>query len=235
MNSTFDNIADSYDKELKDSLGLYGNRDIGIFSEYKIKIIESELSKTPANVLEFGCGIGRNSFFMKERFSESNIFGCDISEKSIEIASKTNPTVCYNKIISPADLFRVYKKEFFDCIFISNVFHHIPFIEHQIWLDALYEIISKGGTIFIFEHNPYNPITKYIFNTSDIDKGAIMLKPLYCRRLLKNANFTNINLKYTLFFLWRNIFFEYVERMLHWLPLGAQYYMRGNKHDEKQL
>jgi len=62
MNSPFDNIASSYDKELKDSLGLYGNRDINVFAEYKIKIIESELSKPPANILEFGCGIGRNNF-----------------------------------------------------------------------------------------------------------------------------------------------------------------------------
>jgi len=229
MNSTFDNIADSYDNELKDSLGLYGNRDISIFAEYKIKIIEKELSKPPANILEFGCGIGRNNYFMKKRFSESNIFGCDISERSLEIASKTNPAVCYNKIVNPAELFRIYKERFFDCVFISNVFHHIPFIEHQAWLNALYEIISKDGTIFIFEHNPYNPITRRIFNTSDIDKGAVMLKPSYCQKLLKEAKFTKINLKYTLFFLWRNSFFESVEKILCWLPLGAQYFLWGIK------
>jgi len=229
MNSSFDNIANSYDKEPKDSLGLYGRGNINIFAEYKIKIIESELSKQPANVLEFGCGTGRNSFFMKKRFPESNIYGCDISVKSLEIANKTNPAVRYNKIISPADLFGTYKEGFFDCIFISNVFHHISINEHQIWLEALFRITTKGGIIFIFEHNPYNPITKHIFNTSEIDKGAVMLKPLYCKKLLEDVNFTNINLRYTLFFLRRNSFFESVERMLYWLPLGAQYYVCGKK------
>ncbi|MDR0472888.1 MAG: methyltransferase domain-containing protein, partial [Treponema sp.] len=226
--TTFDNIADSYEEELKNSLGKYGRRDIAIFAEYKIKIIKSKLFKTPANVLEFGCGTGRNTLFLKKWFPESNIYGCDISEKSLEIASKANPTVQYDKITTPADLFEVYKEPF-DCIFISNVFHHIPFNEHQIWLDALYRITSEEGIVFIFEHNPYNPITKRVFSSSEIDKGAFMLKPSYCQKLLQNTNFTNINRRYTLFFLWRNSFFESVERMLYWLPLGAQYYVWGKK------
>jgi hypothetical protein len=54
-----------------------------------------------------------------------------------------------------------------------------------------------------------------------------MLKFSYCKKLLKNANSTKINRKYTLFFLWRNNFFESVERVLFWLPLGAQYYVLG--------
>jgi len=229
MNSVFDDIADSYDKELKESLGLNSDRDIGIFAEYKIKIVESKITKTPVNFLEFGCGIGRNSVFIKKRFPESNLYGCDISEKSLEIASKINPDVQYNKINSPAELINVYKEEFFDCIFISNVFHHVPFNEHHLWLDALYKIASRKSIIFIFEHNPYNPIIRNIFNKSDIDKGATMLKPSYCRQLFKKHNYKNINLKYTLFFLWRNNFFEFIEKMLYWLPLGAQYYIRSEK------
>jgi ubiquinone/menaquinone biosynthesis C-methylase UbiE len=228
MSSSFDNIANSYDKELKDSLGLYGHSDITIFAEYKIKTVKAKLFKAPAAILEFGCGIGRNSSFMKKWFPKTNIYGCDISEKSLEIARKKNPFVQYDKITSPSDLFGVYK-DTFDCIFISNVFHHILFREHQIWLDALYKIISKGGSIFIFEHNPYNPVTNHIFFTSEIDKDGSMLKPSYCQKLLKHAYFTNISRNYSLFFLWRNVFFESVERMLYWLPLGAQYYVWGKK------
>ena len=228
MNSQFDSIADSYDKELKDSLGLSDCKDITIFAEYKIKIIASKLPKKPINILEFGCGTGRNSFFMKKFFPESNIFACDISEKSLEVASKINPAVKYDNIVSPEDIVDIYKEPF-DCIFISNVFHHIPFNEHHSWLDALYKILSKEGMIFIFEHNPYNPITRHIFNTSEIDRGAVMLSPSYCNKLLKSINFKKIKQKYTLFFLWRNVFFETIEQMLYWLPLGAQYYMWGKK------
>ena len=229
MNSIFDNIADSYDKELKESLGLNSDRDISMFAEYKIKIVKSKLSRIPVNFLEFGCGTGRNSIFMTNWFPKSNLYGCDISEKSLEIAGKINPVVHYNKINNPTDLINVYKEEFFDLIFISNVFHHIPFNEHHIWLDALYKITSKGGVLFIFEHNPYNPIIKHIFNKSDIDKGAIMLRPSYCKKLIKKSKFTKIKRKYSLFFLWRNDFFEFIEQILSWLPFGAQYYIWSKK------
>jgi len=229
-NSSFDNIALSYDKELKDSLGKFCNEDISLFAEYKVKIIKKKLFKEPARILEFGCGIGRNNIYMKKWLPESNIFGCDISEKSLEIARETNLTVLYDIILKPEDLLERYKEPF-DCIFISNVFHHIPFNEHQIWIDALYQILSKNGNIFIFEHNPYNPITKRIFNTSEIDKGCTMLKPSYCYDLLERANFTKIKREFTLFFIWRNNFFEFLERKFHWLPLGAQYYIWGRKLD----
>jgi len=228
MNLSFDNIAASYDKELEDSLGKFCNKDIGIFAEYKVKIVASKLYQKPLAILEFGCGTGRNNIFMKKIFPESKIFGCDISEKSIEIASNTNSCVKYDTITKPDDLILAYTEPF-DCIFISNVFHHIPFDEHKVWIDALYKILSKEGNIFIFEHNPYNPITKHVFNNCKIDIGATMLKPSYCYNLFKKTDFTTIKLKYTLFFVWRNDFFEFVERMFCWLPLGAQYYVWGRK------
>jgi len=231
MNTSFDNIADSYDEELKKSLGIFGNKNVSMFAKYKIKILKSKLSQVPTNILEFGCGTGRNCIFIKNIFPNSNIFGCDISEKSLEIARKINLTIHYNMITNPFDLSKAYKEPF-DCIFISNVFHHIPINEHQFWLDALYGILSNKGFIIIFEHNPYNPITKYIFNTSKIDKDATMLNPSYCCSLLKKANFIDLRRDYTLFFLWRNGFFETIERILSWLPLGTQYYVIGRKcHD----
>jgi len=228
MNSEFDVFACSYDDELKDSLGKFGGKNINVFAEYKIKLVKSKLSKTPSDILEFGCGTGRNNLYMKKWFPDSRIYGCDISEKSLETARKINPDVKYDKITNTNDLCRIYK-EAFECIFISNVFHHIPFNEHKIWLDALYNLLSNGGIIFVFEHNPYNPITKYIFKTSKIDRGATMLSPSYCVSLLKSANFTQVKREYTLFFLWRNGFFEAIERVLYFMPLGSQYYIMGRK------
>jgi SAM-dependent methyltransferase len=229
MDTQFDNLANSYDEELKGSLGKFGGKNVNVFAEYKIKTVKSKLRKTPANILEFGCGTGRNNTFMKMWFPESRIYGCDISEKSLEIAAGINPAVQYDKIANTNDMLRVYKEPF-DCIFISNVFHHIPFHEHNAWLSALYGILSDDGTIFIFEHNPHNPLTRHIFNNSAIDVGAAMLNPSYCFGLLRDAGFTGIKREYALFFLWRNGFFETIERTLRWLPLGAQYVIWGKKN-----
>ena len=228
VNPSFDNIATTYDIELENSLSKFYSKDIGLFAEYKIKLVASKLSKNPKKILEFGCGTGNNNSFMKKWFPESIIYGCDVSEKSLEIAHKRNPDIKYILINNPDDLSEFYEEPF-DCIFVSNVFHHIPFNEHQMWVNTLFKILSKGGNIFVFEHNPFNPITKHIFNTSDIDTDAIMLKPSYCLNLFQKANFTKIKQKYTLFFVWRNAFFEFVERIICRVPLGAQYYVWGIK------
>jgi SAM-dependent methyltransferase len=115
-----------------------------------------------------------------------------------------------------------------DCVFVSNVFHHILYRDHQIYVDALYKVLKADGQVFIFEHNPYNPVTRFIFKHNDCDspKGEIgrgMLKPRYCTNLLKNAGFSDIQTDYTLFFLKRSPFFMKLEGLLKWLPLGAQY------------
>ena len=228
MNTCFDELAASYGDELKQSLGAFGNRDVSMFASYKIKIVASKLSRLPTEILEFGCGAGRNIPFLRDYFPESNIYACDISDKSLEVARKLDDSARFDRIDYPDDLLRIYKNTF-DCIFISNVFHHIPFEEHSYWLDVLYKLLSPNGSIFIFEHNPYNPLTKRIFNNSAIDKGAAMLSPSYCYGLLRKKPFSALRRNYTFFFLHRNRFFEYVERLLVWLPFGAQYYVWGRK------
>jgi len=178
--------------------------------------------------LNLAAGQGATARFLSKWFPDSRLYGCDISEKSLSVAENMNPAVKYDLIKSLIDLNGIYQTTF-DCIFVSHVFHHIPFSEHQLWIGALSGLLSKDGSIFIFEHNPYNPFTKRIFKNSRIDKGADMLTPEYCIQLLQKAGFNNIKRRYTLFFTWRNAFFECLERLLWWLPWGAQYYVWGKK------
>ena len=228
MKFTFDKSANLYDKELQSSLGFFGKGSTEIFAEYKIKILKNELLTDPVKILEFGCGTGRNCFFLEKYFNTSKIFGCDISEESIIIARQNTETVMYSKICKPSDLIDIYKEPF-DLVFISNVLHHIPFDEQQMWLKSIYEITSLGGTLVVFEHNPYNPVTNFIFKNSSIDKGALMLKASNCMELIEKTKFKIHSKKYTLFFLIRNNITIFIEKILYRVPLGAQYYIVGKK------
>jgi hypothetical protein len=98
-------------------------------------------------------------------------------------------------------------------------------------MSAIYKLLAPGGHVIIFEHNPYNPVSKYIFNHNDEDAkgGGGMLKAAYCCDLLRQSGFTNMERNYTLFFLKRNKFLTTVEHALFWLPLGAQYYVFASK------
>jgi SAM-dependent methyltransferase len=225
----FDTSAEHYDENLRSILGCSTRFNISIFADYKIDILKNELKgKEPKTILEFGCGIGRNIAALKKAFPNTKLKGCDVSGKSLDLAAKTFPDAVFEMIDSPQKLIDSYSGNV-DFIFIANVFHHIPFAQHQDWMNALYSIPQNGGGggIIMFEHNPYNPITRYIFshNESDANGGGGMLYPFYASSLMRKAGFSMVNRNFTLFFLKRNRFLSVVERALFWLPLGAQYYL----------
>ena len=48
----------------------------------------------------------------------------------------------------------------FDLVFVAGVFHHIPPEERQGAADAVAAHMAPGGSLVVFEHNPYNPVTR---------------------------------------------------------------------------
>jgi SAM-dependent methyltransferase len=223
----FDKFADGYYDESKHDLGKFGKyRDIAFI--YKARLLKQILGNEPKTILDYGCGIGLNMPYLHECFKNTKLYGCDISSESIEIAKK-NYLYCDFNVINNINDLQIYKG--IDCIFISTVLHHIPQNEHEYW-----------GGIVIFEHNMKNPLTKLTVKKSKIDEYATMLNPKYCKRLLLNRfcktkvgdkeillKKDNVKLRYTYFFPWRNKLFTLIERMLFWLPLGAQYCVYAKK------
>ena len=244
--SEFDKIAKEYsDNRIKD-LGKLGKYSDTAFI-YKVQLMKHILKKEPKTILDFGCGIGSNIPYLHSYFKNAKLYGCDVSVESIEIA-KNKYEYCDFKTVDNINDLQCYKN--IDCIFISTVLHHIPREEHKTWLDGLYNILtdvsnSDGGTIIIFEHNMKNPITRSIVKKSKIDENAVMLNSIYCKRLLLNIFYqtkiknkeislkkNNVKLKFTYFFPWRNKIFNFIENIIYWLPLGAQYCVYAQKRNK---
>jgi ubiquinone/menaquinone biosynthesis C-methylase UbiE len=227
----FDNTSEVYDKGLQEILGLKEDFDLSVFAEYKAEILSRVINpSTTHSILEFGCGTGRNIPFLRNFFPEAKIYGSDVSQKSLQIAQERliNNTT-FLKIDEPAQLKQL---DSVDCVFITNVFHHIPFDEHNAWMKGLYETIKSGGKLIIFEHNPLNPIVYYkLYNEfHGTEKwGERMLNPKYTKRMLRKALFKNLYLNYTLFFLKRSNIIDNIEKYLRFVPFGAQYYIVGEK------
>jgi hypothetical protein len=75
--------------------------------------------------------------------------------------------------------------------------------------------------------NPYHPLVPSLQKKNKImEENAVLLKPKYCRGIIKNV-FTNTVCLYTFLFPWRKNLFVKIERMCGKLPLGAQYYVVG--------
>ncbi len=63
----------------------------------------------------------------------------------------------------------------FDIVTISAVLHHVPVEERQAVYAELGRVLKPGGRIYVFEHNPRNPLVRYVIARTPIDANAILL------------------------------------------------------------
>jgi len=111
----------------------------------------------------------------------------------------------------------------FDVVFFACVLHHVAHSEHPGLLAEAHRVLQPGGSLVVFEHNPYNPLTVHAVNTSPLDANAVLLTPSSLRRSAERAGFQPGVLRYCMFFPRALRALRPLERGLHWLPLGAQY------------
>jgi len=80
-------------------------------------------------------------------------------------------------------------------------------------------------------YNPLNPVTKHLVNTCVFDKDAKLLKSAYTARMLRENNFDIKKKKFVIFFPRKGILSKliFLEKYLHWLPIGGQYFIVANK------
>ncbi|MBV6478605.1 MAG: Trans-aconitate 2-methyltransferase [Ignavibacteria bacterium] len=222
----FDKYAGKYETTLGKQLEFFGEEN-SYFAEYKIKLVKDTIgSNSPVRILEFGCGIGRNLKFFVKYFPEAEVYGSDISKSSLDIARNENPQV---KLFLLKDEEIKKYSESFDLIFISCVFHHIAPPERMDSIKSIYGMLKKGGSAYIFEHNPYNPVTRHIVNTCEWDTDAILLNMKESVNLMDAAGLNVKEKNYTLFFPASLGFLRPVEKFLKKIPMGGQYYVKGIK------
>lgn len=225
----FDQFAKDYRATHDKSVELSG-ADSDYFSEYKIvELTSEENSHEKLTILDFGCGDGNSSVYLRKHFSNSQIFGVDVSEKSIEQANlKQLPNVSFSSFNGSM---LPYEDESFDVVFTSMVFHHINHGLHQQILLEINRVLKKGGRFYNFEHNPNNPLTRKVVKECPFDEDAVLLTPSYHKKIIDESPLSFKKINYTLF-LPRHKFFKPflgLEKLLTWCPIGAQYYIKAIK------
>ena len=214
----FDLYARDYSDLLREQTGFFSD-DESYFARYKVAIAGELVKKAPARVLEFGCGTGRNIAFLRERFPDATVMGSDVSQKSLDVARASNPGVHFWKE-GTAD----GEQSGFDLVFVAGVFHHVPPAERDAVAARIAALLNPGGKVVVFEHNPYNPVTRRIVSQCPYDEGVILLDARELRSRLERGGLRASRRGYALFFPPRWPFTR-LERMLGWLPLGGQYWI----------
>lgn len=228
----FDHFADDYDNLLKKSITASGFEP-SYFDEHKIKtvyvdyIANEKIDNKKIQILNFGCGIGKSEEFINKYFTNCVICSVDVSEKSINAAKEKNKIFNNVEFIKFDTVEELKLNARFDIIFVANVFHHIPRDFHLPTLKRLRSFLSATGYLYVFEHNPKNPLTKKVFETCEFDVGCKMIDSSLFIQMCVDTGYSTIIRRYILFFPKFLSFFSNLEKFLKWCPLGAQYYIKA--------
>ncbi len=222
----FDRYAIAYEEQHRNNIALTGE-DPAYFSEYKVKLFSSWVGNSVRRVIDFGTGIGNSIPYFRKHLATALVTCADISQKSLEYASRRYPGSEQKVKVSREGI--PAANDFYDAAFSACVFHHIPHSEHEFWLRELLRVVRPGGTIAIFEHNPFNPLTRRAVNTCPFDENAVLVRPRQIEAALRHAGWQPLQTRYHIFFPRFAAVLRRFEPLMGWLPLGAQYSVCGQK------
>jgi len=209
----FDQYAPTYRDAHRQSVRLSGEGP-EYFAEHKLGCLARAGVSGAHSVLDYGCGTGGLTRLLCERFAFVGAF--DPSAESAKVARENAPsaTVYADEAAIPG--------ERFDAAVLSGVLHHVPPPERSKLVETVAAKLKPGGRLFVFEHNPYNPLTRRAVRLCPFDDDAILLPPREVRALLTGASLLPVKQDYVLFFPRPLAPLRPLEPWLGWVPVGAQ-------------
>ncbi len=103
--------------------------------------------RSKINILDFGCGVGRQLLHFTRNFPAPSYFACDVDHTLVDFIARSFPAVQsrVNKFDPPLP----FDAESMDMIYSVSTFSHIN-PEHQgEWLRELYRVTRPGGFCFL--------------------------------------------------------------------------------------
>lgn len=140
IESAYNSWAEQYDSNPNATRDLDQKATIETLSKYAFK-----------NVLELGCGTGKNTIWLLQRSEQ--IIGLDFSEEMLQIAKEkiSNSNVTFKKM----DLTKNWEvtPQFADLITSSLTLEHIEDLNHV--FDQAHQKLQDDGIFFISELHPF--------------------------------------------------------------------------------
>ena len=221
----FDRFAEDYLQTHRRNVRVSGEAP-DYFARYKIEEVRRLWTAAgvaePRAIVDLGAGIGNSLPHLAKNFPSARIIALDVSQRSLAIAESRFPGmadfVCYDGGEIPLPEGGV------DLVFSSCVFHHIAAAEHVAIFRRLRRVLAPGGRMIVFEHNPLNPVTRYIVATCEFDENAVLIPAPAFKARQRAAGFGKVSAAFTGFFPAGLKALRPLERFMTGLPLGAQYY-----------
>jgi 2-polyprenyl-3-methyl-5-hydroxy-6-metoxy-1,4-benzoquinol methylase len=221
----FDRFASNYKNVLDRSLAMAGESS-EYFMQYKAAYVDRLLGKAGSRkILDFGCGVGLLSSILARLRPADTIHGFDVSTESLE---QVEPSLRERGVFTSSldELDRDY-----DLIVLSNVMHHLPVPSRQATVSDLASRLARTGALLVIEHNPLNPLTRWVVSHCEFDDDAVLLWPSEVKRYFAEAGLKAPRRDYILFFPRAVSALRGLEKALGWCPAGAQYALSAQARD----
>ena len=221
----FDKVARQYDEIHNRNIALSGE-DSCYFTRQKLGLVAAHLARSgdageALLFLDVGCGTGKFEAMLSEAFPRASSVSVDPSLESLKVASpragKGHWFVCAQGESMPL------AAAVADVALCSCVLHHMEPQRRAAMLAEVARVLKPGGVLFVFEHNPLNPLTRHVVRTCEFDEGAVLLRSGAAAGESVGAGLRLVRRRYTVFFPHFLRWLRFLEPRLGWLPLGAQY------------
>ena len=230
----FDRHAAGYDGGLdnpvKRLMGNSPDQFIAVKARWLLRH-EPKLRSGELALLDYGCGAGDLMRVLATLGARADFTGCDVSSGMLaEVARRWPAAQGAPPTTAPQDGARTpFADGQFDIATISAVLHHVPVGERPAVYAELGRVLKPGGRLYVFEHNPRNPLVRYVIARTPIDENAILLDAREVHHGLLGSARYEFDTDYLMFMPPGLAFLRPLDRALAWLPLGAQYVVAARK------
>jgi len=223
----FDRYRLHYEDDIDRAIA-FGGQTHDFYTKVKadvlVELLRRGAPERRLDLLDVGCGNGALHRFLLSSGLPLSVTGIEVAGEFVAMARQANPDVSYDVYDGtrlPYDAGR------FDAAVTICVMHHVPPGEWPGFLAEMCRVVRPGGLVTVFEHNPFNPMTAHIVKTCPLDRNAVLLKPGRLAELMRTAGLDAVAREFILFTPFGSPVFRRFDRMMSWLPLGAQYVCFG--------
>jgi ubiquinone/menaquinone biosynthesis C-methylase UbiE len=230
MPTNFDGFSQQYEEHIDSCLR---NRLTGEKTEYFIQLKVIELKRALAQlgclqnmvIADIGCGTGLAAKFLTPLVAR--VLGVDVSKGMLMEAKKRSLTNA--EFLQTTGSFIPISSNSVDAAFAMCLVHHLNPDEVEATITEMIRIVKPKGLVICFEHNPLNPLTRYVVKNTPLDSDAKLYMASTLSDFYRKLGLDIIAIRYIIFFPRLLKLLRPLEPWLSWLPLGGQYYIVGKQ------
>ncbi len=140
----------------------------GIISIFEIlSLVRSYDTRQTCRLLDWGCGCGRMSKHIAEKFPEIELTGCDIDREAVDWCQKTIEKGDF-LLIDPQPPTTFARGRFTSIIGFSIITHLTRELQ-QLWINELHELLVEDGILVLTTHGEYAARLYQLSNRLEIE------------------------------------------------------------------